>query len=562
MRSTLASLLVLSTFVRLAPPSPAVEILVPINTNASTVRVELCLAPAPLSEQCDNDTRPVSGFLLVDLDRASTPPQVALRDFDANAMGPLTLSLVWFLIGRVDITNQNLRIYHAAPGPANPHVPLTNDQCSFTNVPYQTAGTANYRVSGGLCPIVEGMGIPCVSNLDLSTLGANTAESVPGTFVVSNGVLHAYLDLSFSTPLDPNTPELGALTGRAIIRGTAPINEPPSVALLSPAPGSVFAAGRPVMIQAQAQDSDGSIALVEFFAGTNKIGQKATPPFDFLWANPTSAWHTLTARATDNQGAATVSDPVLINVGVFSMLPAGSVWKYHDQGTDLGAAWRARIYDDSAWASGPAKLGYGEEDIVTEVSFGANPDQKHITTYFRHSWILPDRSLITGLTLRLLRDDGAVVFLNGISVLRDNFTNSPVYYTNLAATTISGADETNWLVVNLNTAVGLLLTGTNTLAVEVHQSSPSSSDLSFDLELQAATRFVNEPRLWIQRQDSQTCLIRWPDWAVGYQLQSATSLTAPIQWTPVTAPVQRVGSWLTVQTDAGTGARYFRLKAD
>ena len=43
-----------------------------------------------------------------------------------------------------------------------------------------------------------------------------------------------------------------------------------------------------------------------------------------------------------------------------TFLAAGSVWKYLDDGSDQGAQWRAPEFNDSAWASGPAELGYGD----------------------------------------------------------------------------------------------------------------------------------------------------------------------------------------------------------
>ena len=47
------------------------------------------------------------------------------------------------------------------------------------------------------------------------------------------------------------------------------------------------------------------------------------------------------------------------------LVPKGSVWKYLDDGTDQGTAWREPEFDDSRWKSGPAQLGYGETDQAT-----------------------------------------------------------------------------------------------------------------------------------------------------------------------------------------------------
>jgi hypothetical protein len=85
--------------------------------------------------------------------------------------------------------------------------------------------------------------------------------------------------------------------------------------------------------------------------------------------------------------------------------------------------------------------------------------------------------------MRLLRDDGVVVYLNGVEAYRNNMPTGAIGYTTRASSFIGGADETAWLTVLLNPA--LLVAGTNVIAVEIHQDSPSSSDISFDMELTA-----------------------------------------------------------------------------
>ena len=65
---------------------------------------------------------------------------------------------------------------------------------------------------------------------------------------------------------------------------------------------------------------------------------------------------------------------------IFSL---GSDWKYLDNGTDQGIEWRDQDFDDSQWAEGPSEFGYGDRGEVTTVSYGDDPDNKFITTYFR-----------------------------------------------------------------------------------------------------------------------------------------------------------------------------------
>ena len=119
------------------------------------------------------------------------------------------------------------------------------------------------------------------------------------------------------------------------------------------------------------------------------------------------------------------------------------------------------------------------------LGYGGVSTNKYITYYFRRSFSVADPSLFAGLTLRYLRDDGAVIYLNGTEVLRSNMPAGSITAATLAPVAIGGADETTWL--QAPAAASLLVTGTNVIAVEIHQQSATSSDISFDLELTAAT---------------------------------------------------------------------------
>ncbi|MFM8359796.1 MAG: metallophosphoesterase, partial [Verrucomicrobiota bacterium] len=165
-----------------------------------------------------------------------------------------------------------------------------------------------------------------------------------------------------------------------------------------------------------------------------------------------------------------------------TLVPKGSVWKYLDNGTDQGTAWRAPGFSDATWAFGPAQLGYGDGDEATTVGFGPNSSTKYITTYFRRAFTVADPTLFTGLGLSVLRDDGVVVYLNGTEVYRNNLPTGTITASTLAPVAVGGTEETTtFLTATLGT--GTLLAGNNVLAVEIHQQSGTSSDISFDLEL-------------------------------------------------------------------------------
>jgi len=166
-----------------------------------------------------------------------------------------------------------------------------------------------------------------------------------------------------------------------------------------------------------------------------------------------------------------------------TLIAQGAAWKYLDDGSDQGTAWRGVSFDDSGWSTGNAQLGYGDGDEAKVVGYGPNANAKYVTTYFRHAFDVADASGYVTLQLRLLRDDGAVVYLNGTEVVRSNMPSGPISYTTTASANLTGADESTF--VEFTASPALLVRGTNVMAVEVHQFSGTSADISFDLSLDA-----------------------------------------------------------------------------
>ena len=172
--------------------------------------------------------------------------------------------------------------------------------------------------------------------------------------------------------------------------------------------------------------------------------------------------------------------------GTTTLVSAGSTWRYLDDGSDQGTDWYTTGFDDAAWSAGPAELGYGDGNEATVVSYGGNSSNKHVTTYFRRTFNVDNAWSITDLTLGLRRDDGAVVYLNGQELARSNMPVGAIDYVTFAGNDTGSetafhepAIDPGWQLVE----------GDNVLAVEIHQKSRTSSDISFDLELVADTSF-------------------------------------------------------------------------
>jgi len=322
-------------------------------------------------------------------------------------------------------------------------------------------------------------------------------------------------------------------------------NLPPVVNIGSPPNGATLAAPANIAINALPLDSDGVITRVEFFISGIKVGEVTTAPYALPWTNVPVGNYALSVAATDDSGATTSS--ATNNVVVKPLLiAAGSSWKYLDNGSDQGTAWRARNFNDGGWASGASQLGFGDGDEATVINGGPSTN-RFVTTYFRRAFIVDDPAAYSSLTARLLRDDGAIAYLNGVEAFRSNMPTGAVTWLTYATSAVGGADESTFFPISISPS--LLVAGTNVIAVEIHQANATSTDLSFDLELSAD---LAPPRLHVAR-SGDSIFLSWPGYATGFRLES--TLHPGALWSPVsTLPGQT--SFLAT---ASAESSFFRL---
>ncbi len=162
------------------------------------------------------------------------------------------------------------------------------------------------------------------------------------------------------------------------------------------------------------------------------------------------------------------------------LIPEDAEWRYLDTGVYPGDQWTALPFDDASWGLGRGQFGYGDGDEVTVVEEGPVPD-RHITHWFRTRFDLTDPEDIASLDVSLLRDDGAVVYVNGVEIVRSNMPDGVIDDNTPASTYAWGIGES---VYHRSAArASVLVEGTNVVAVEVHSADSGSSDLSFGLKL-------------------------------------------------------------------------------
>ncbi len=165
-----------------------------------------------------------------------------------------------------------------------------------------------------------------------------------------------------------------------------------------------------------------------------------------------------------------------------TVISRDSVWKYLDDGTKLDdVQWTTLDYDDIQWKSGPAELGYGDDDEATAVNKGGSVSKTHNTIYFRRHFTLNSVNRGDRLLLELLRDDGAVVYLNGTEIIRSNMPSGTVLYSTMATAKNNLKQSQLWHSHVIDSPS--IKKGENVIAVEVHRFDKWDRDLSFNLEL-------------------------------------------------------------------------------
>ena len=182
-------------------------------------------------------------------------------------------------------------------------------------------------------------------------------------------------------------------------------------------------------------------------------------------------------------GDAGVVDAGVVDAGV-APAPDGGVQfvgrttplRYLVGATAPPAAWSGFAFDDSLWALGRQPIGYGEAGLATTVTMGSAA-----TLFTRFEFdLFVDPADVRGLTLEVDYDDGFVAFLNGQEVARRNVAANQSHLT-FATAHESGVAE----VFTLPGAASLLRSGDNFLAIEVHNTALSSSDLFLEARLWA-----------------------------------------------------------------------------
>ena len=178
-----------------------------------------------------------------------------------------------------------------------------------------------------------------------------------------------------------------------------------------------------------------------------------------------------------------------------TIVSAGTTWKYIVPNTQPSDSWKNQSFDTSSWLEGPSGIGYGDDDDATQIP-------QSISVYMRKEFQVLDTSQIKRILLDIDYDDGFAAYLNGVEIGRNLLSGNPINFNDLAeghheAMLYQGNSPERLFLVK-----SLLQNGTNTLAVQVHNQSADSSDMSalpvLYVEVFGNEKIYNDTPVWFQ----------------------------------------------------------------
>jgi hypothetical protein len=217
-------------------------------------------------------------------------------------------------------------------------------------------------------------------------------------------------------------------------------NTPPTVSLTA---ASTLVLGQPLALSATAADADGTIAKVEFFAGTTKLGEATTAPYQLSWTPPAAGTYSLTARATDNGAASTTS--TALSLLVTAPVPAGpkTTATVSNPGFELDGAPTGA---PTGWQTLAGTSTTSDADY-TETYAGAHSGTYHGTHYQNTNYEVYTYQTLTNLVTGTYKFSAWVRTGGGQSqaLMRARNYGGPAL-----ATTITATAGSNWALVEIN----------------------------------------------------------------------------------------------------------------
>lgn len=154
-----------------------------------------------------------------------------------------------------------------------------------------------------------------------------------------------------------------------------------------------------------------------------------------------------------------------------SVVLPGDDWDYLVPRAQPASDWNQSGFDSSSWSTGPSGFGYGDEDDATVIS-------PTLSVYIRKTFEITDATAVEYLVLDIDYDDGFVAYLNGQEIARNLVSGDVPTFDQASDSFHEASLPYSYAPDRFEVDLTLLTTGTNTIAVQVHNESIGSSDLS------------------------------------------------------------------------------------
>jgi gliding motility-associated-like protein len=301
-------------------------------------------------------------------------------DWSTGIQGTTQMSFSSFSAGAADLRNSQIIIDSKANT-----APLIAFSSPSDNGSYKTTDTIKMTGTAtdpdGLAPVVELYnGSTKLSTLNGPSFNYNLGPLPDGTYQLLAKAI-----------------DKAGLTTTDTVSVTVKTNTNPLIALTSPAQNAVFDTSQPILLKAEASDEDGTIALVEFYDGSLKIGESNALPYQFNWTGTTVGNHQLTAKARDNNGGESSSEALVLQVTPVNAAPAVAIIS-PENGSLFNPNKKVTITAEAADSDGAvAKVEFFERSAkiatVTAPPYTFNWQPKDPGTYYMSAVATDDKGL-------------------------------------------------------------------------------------------------------------------------------------------------------------------------
>jgi len=267
------------------------------------------------------------------------------------------------------------------------------------------------------------------------------------------------------------------LNVKATTRSSNGDSVPPAAASLSAAPGATNGID---LSWTPATDNAG---VAGYILVRNGQPLAAMGPATTSWSDQGvtgGSPYSYVVRAFDLNGNLTSSNSVAVNAPTNAQLLAfNSTWSWYNSEVAPPTDWATPAFDASGWASGPGELGYGDSPKGTVISPGPAPYP--LTSYYRTTVNITNPAEFSSITLGLIRNSGAAVYVNGVEVARSNLPDGILTPGTYASGSVPAAERHVPVTFSLPTST--FTPGVNTIAVELHLNSRNQTAAGVDVSL-------------------------------------------------------------------------------